>query len=127
MSDLAECTVDIISKAESIGKFKSIPDKEIFKVEYWPLEQAKLKNLKRKDFTGNITVISGGCGAIGLSTALEFHKEGSEVVLLENNSKNIEIVPDEIKKFAKIIKCDVTNSIEVKKAFLNICEDLWRC
>ena len=122
VSDLAECTVDVISKAESIGKFTSIPDKEIFKVEYWPLEQAKLKNLKRKDFTGHITVISGGCGAIGLSTALEFHKEGSEVVLLENNSKNIELVSDEIKKFAKIIKCDVTNPIDVKNAFLDICK-----
>ena len=121
VSDLAECTADIISKAESIGKFKSISDKEIFKVEYWPLEQAKLKNIKRTNFTGHVTVISGGCGTIGLSTALEFHKEGSEIILLENNSKNIKNVPGEINKFAKIIKCDVTNQLEVKKTFLDIC------
>ena len=38
--DLAEATVDIISKAETLGKFTSISEKEIFKVEYWPLEQA---------------------------------------------------------------------------------------
>ena len=44
--DLAEAQVDIISKAESLGKFSSISEKEIFKVEYWPLEQAKLKTLK---------------------------------------------------------------------------------
>ena len=121
-SDLAECTIDIISKAESFGKFVSIPEKEIFKVEYWPLEQAKLKNLKRSSFTGNVTVISGGCGAIGLAIAKEFHRAGSEIVLLENNLKNINDTPKEIKKFAKIIRCNVTKENDVKKAFRQICK-----
>ena len=88
-ADLAEVTVDVISNAESIGKFTSIPDREIFKVEYWPLEQAKLKTLKRASLTGNVTVISGGCGAIGLAIAKEFLNEVSEIVLLENNMNNI--------------------------------------
>ena len=99
-SDLAECTVDVIAKAESFGKFQSINEKEIFKVEYWPLEQAKLKGAKRQILTGNIVVISGGCGAIGLATANEFSKEGAEIVLLENNIININNTPSEIKKNA---------------------------
>ena len=119
-SDLAEVTVDVISNAESIGKFASIPDKEIFKVEYWPLEQAKLKTLKRASLTGNITVISGGCGAIGLAIAKEFSNEGSEIVLLENNPVNIKNTPNEISKSATIIKCDVTNRKDVKNAFSKI-------
>jgi len=118
--DLAEATVDIISKAESLGKFTSISDKEIFKVEYWPLEQAKLKTLKRAVLTGNITVISGGCGAIGLSIAREFLKHGSQVVLLENNTNNIKKTPEDIAKFVSILKCDVTNKNEVKKAISNV-------
>ena len=120
VSDLGECAVDIISQAESVGKFKSISDKEIFKMEYWALEQSKLKDIKRADLTGHVTVISGGCGSIGLSIAQEFHKEGSEIILLENNSFKINNTPQEIKKFAKIIKCDVTNQKEVKKSFLDI-------
>jgi len=119
-SDLAEVTVDVISSAESLGRFKSIPAKEIFKVEYWPLEQAKLKTLKRASLTGNITVVSGGCGAIGLAIAKEFLLEGSEVILLENNFSNIDNAPDEIKKTATIINCDVTNQINVRKAFNQI-------
>ena len=119
-SDLAEVTVDVISNAESIGKFTSIPDKEIFKVEYWPLEQAKLKTLKRASLTGNITVISGGCGAIGLAIAKEFSNEGSEIVLLENNPVNIKNTPNEISKSATIIKCNVTNRKDVKNAFSKI-------
>ena len=119
-ADLAEVTVDVISNAESIGKFTSIPDREIFKVEYWPLEQAKLKTLKRASLTGNVTVISGGCGAIGLAIAKEFLNEGSEIVLLENNMNNIKNTPINISKAATIIKCDVTNRIDVKNAFAKI-------
>ena len=118
--DLAEATVEIISKAESLGKFTSIPDKEIFKVEYWPLEQAKLKNATRAILTGNVTVISGGCGAIGLSIAREFLKHGSEVVLLENNINNINKTPQDIAKLASIIKCDVTNKSDVKNAIAKV-------
>ena len=118
--DLAEATVDIISKAESLGKFTSISEKEIFKVEYWPLEQAKLKTLKRAQLTGNVTVISGGCGVIGLSIAREFLNHGSEVALLENNLTNIKNTPSDISKVATIIKCDVTNNNDVKKAISEV-------
>ena len=120
-SDLAEITVDVISKAESFGKFQSINEKEIFKVEYWSLEQAKLKGAIRQSFTGNIVVISGGCGAIGLATAREFLNEGAEVILLENNLLNIKNTPKEIAKKVKIIKCDVRDILDVKKAFEQIC------
>ena len=120
-SDLAECTVDVISKAESFGKFQSINEKEVFKVEYWPLEQDKLKGTIRQPFTGNIVVISGGCGAIGLATAREFLNEGAEVILLENNLLNIKNTPQEIAKNAKIIRCDVTNILDVQKSFEQIC------
>jgi len=118
--DLSEATVDIISKAESLGKFKSISDKEIFKVEYWSLEQAKLKTLKRAKLTGNVTVISGGCGAIGLATAKEFINQGSEVVLLENNIVNIKNTPTNILKAVSIVQCDVTNPVDIKKSISKI-------
>ncbi len=115
-SDLAECTIDVISQAESLGKYKSISEKEIFKMEYWSLEQAKLKTQKRKYFNGNVVLISGGCGEIGLSTAKAFHNEGAEVILLEKEQEHINKTPQDIKEFATIIKCDVTKSNSVDKA-----------
>ena len=118
--DLAEAQVDIISKAESLGKFTSISEKEIFKVEYWPLEQAKLKTLQRAKLTSNVVVISGGCGAIGLAIAKEFIINGAEVVLLENNATNIKNTPSFIEKSSTIIKCDVTNSKDVNKAISKV-------
>ena len=119
-SDLAECTLDVISQAESFGKFKSISEKEIFKMEYWSLEQAKLKNLKRKYFSGNVVLISGGCGDIGLSTAKSFYDEGAEVILLEKEQHHINNTPSSIKKFAKIIKCDVANSKSLNKTIIEV-------
>ena len=118
--DLAEAQVDIISKAESLGRFSSISEKEIFKVEYWPLEQAKLKTLKRAKLTSNVVVISGGCGAIGLAIAKEFLMNGAEVVLLEKNSMNIKNTPTDIANNCTIIKCDVTKSNDINKAILKI-------
>ena len=123
VSDIGECTAEVISKAESFGKFKSIPKKEIFKIEYWPLEQSKLNAVKRGKLTGNITVISGGCGTIGLAIARKFFQNGSEIVLLENDSKKINSTPDDVKSFAQIIKCDVTSRRSVKKAFNIICKN----
>mgnify|MGYP001295326741 CR=1 FL=1 len=119
-SDLAECTIDVISQAESFGKFKSISEKEIFKMEYWSLEQAKLKNLKRKHFSGNVVLISGGCGEIGLSTAESFLKEGAEVILLEKEQRRINDTPTKIKKFVSILKCDVTNTYSLDKAIKEV-------
>ena len=75
---------------------------EIFKMEYWSLEQAKLKNLKRKYFSGNVVLISGGCGDIGLSTAKSFYDEGAEVILLDKEQHHINKTPSSIKKFAKM-------------------------
>ena len=65
-------------------------------------------------------MISGGCGAIGLSIAREFLKNGSEVVLLENNINNINKTPQDIAKLASIIKCDVTNKSDVKNAIATV-------
>ena len=83
-------------KPESFGKFQSISEK-VFKMEYWSLEQAKLKNLKRKYFSGNVVLISGGCGDIGLSTAKSFYDEGAEVILLEKEQHHINNTPIQYK------------------------------
>ena len=70
---------------EFVSKFKSINQKEIFKMEYWPLERAKLNSKKRKKFEGNIAIITGGGGKIGLAIAKKFLNENIEVVLLDKN------------------------------------------
>ena len=88
--DVGINSLSVIIDAFKYNIFKSIPEKEIFCMEYWPLELAKLKK-SNLPLQGNITVITGGLGTIGYKTALKFLNEGSEIVLLDNikNDKKI--------------------------------------
>ena len=63
-------------------------EKEIFKMEYWPLELAKIKPSTQK-LKGHVTVISGGLGAIGYATAQKFLKDSINVDVESNPVINI--------------------------------------
>ena len=118
--DIFLSVIKSIGWAKRIGNFKSIPKKEIFKMEYWPLERAKISNKKESNLSGNVVVITGGCGTIGIATAEEFINEGAEVVLLDNDKNNIASIPKNIKSKSIIINCDLTNNLMVKKALKKI-------
>ena len=103
-----------------IGIFKSIKNKEIFKMEYWPLERAKLSSRKRKAAEGQVVVITGGAGTIGMATANKFLIEGAEVVILDkkintNNFKNSNLYSKCLS-----IECDLTNQKSVDSALKKI-------
>ncbi len=103
-----------------IGKFKSINQKEIFKMEYWPLERAKLSSKKRKIAEGQVVVITGGAGTIGAATANKFLTQGAEVIILD---KKINMQDEQnMKIFAKsfCLECDLTKQISIDKALKKI-------
>ena len=113
--DVGTNSLSVMIDAFNYNKFKSISEKEIFCMEYWPLELAKLKNTNLS-LQGNVTVITGGLGTIGYKTALKFLNEGSEVILLDNikNNKNI--------KGMSYFECDVTIESEINKVLNKISE-----
>ena len=102
--DVGINSLSVILGAAKYGHFKSIPEKEIFKMEYWPLELAKIKPSSQK-LKGHVTAITGGLGAIGYATAKKFIKEGSEVVI-------IDVIDEKDNKLdlkgMSYIKCDIT-------------------
>ena len=71
-ADIAENTVATITDAEAIGRFEALPEADLFDMEYWSLEQAKLGAAKEKPLAGQIAVVTGGAGAIGAATAKLF-------------------------------------------------------
>ena len=77
--------IESIQDANNIGSFKSISEKEIFKMEYWPLERAKLNNQLRNILSGNIVVVTGGAGTIGSAIAKKFLSAEANVVILDND------------------------------------------
>ena len=83
--DIAEQTVEVISLGESIGGFYPIGEDDVFDMEYWSLEQAKLAKATAKPFAGQIVAVTGGAGAIGLATAKEFLAQGAAVALIDRD------------------------------------------
>ena len=118
--DLTETNARVISSVEETSKYKFIPEKDLFDVEYWSLEQAKIKKTK-KILEGNVVVITGSTGTIGFETYKLFKNYGAEVVLIDFNREKLENLKSKIKDTC--IYCDVTNKKSVKNAFNQICKN----
>ena len=82
-ADLAEAAIETITDAEAIGRFESISEADMFDVEYWSLEQAKLGKASEKPLAGQIAAITGAGGAHRRRHRAGFAAAGAEVALLD--------------------------------------------
>ena len=115
--DLTETNARVITTVEETSKYKFLPKKDLFDVEYWSLEQAKI-NKAKKELQGNVVVLTGSMGAIGQATYKLFKKYGAEVVLLDIDKKKIKETQSKIADLC--IYCDVTKKESVHNAFKKI-------
>ena len=120
-ADLAQAAIETITDAEAIGRFQPISEADMFDMEYWSLEQAKLAGAKDLPLTGQIAAVTGAGGTIGAATARAFAAAGAEVALLDldesvarRNAKGI--------RGALALACDVTDKTSVQRAFDTIAE-----
>src|SRR5207302_4233248 len=95
-ADLAECMIETVTGAEAIGRFESIPEPDLFHIEYWSLEQAKLGKGEEKPLAGQIAVITGGAGTIGAATARLFSRAWAETALLDRDPELAQVVAKSI-------------------------------
>jgi rhamnose utilization protein RhaD (predicted bifunctional aldolase and dehydrogenase)/NAD(P)-dependent dehydrogenase (short-subunit alcohol dehydrogenase family) len=116
-ADIAEAAVETISDAEAIGRFKSISEADMFDMEYWPPEQAKLAAMNSKPLAGQTAAVTGAGGAIGAATAQAFAQAGAEVALLDVNLDAAVERARTIGGAAVPVRCDVTDAASVCAAF----------
>ena len=91
--ELYEHTVDVILRAEAIGGWRALEDRHTFDIEYWDLEQAKLKKAGSPPaFAGEVALVTGAASGIGKACVDAFLKRGAAVVGLDLNSKVEELV-----------------------------------
>jgi rhamnose utilization protein RhaD (predicted bifunctional aldolase and dehydrogenase)/NAD(P)-dependent dehydrogenase (short-subunit alcohol dehydrogenase family) len=121
-ADLAEAAVETITDAEAIGRFESISEADMFDVEYWSLEQAKLGTAKEAPLAGQIAAITGAAGAIGAATARAFAAAGAEVALLDMDEDAARGAAKAIGGAALAVRCDVIDPASVAAAFARIAE-----
>ncbi|XAT60678.1 bifunctional aldolase/short-chain dehydrogenase [Rhodobacteraceae bacterium Araon29] len=113
-ADIAEATISVITKAEGIGTFAALSEKELFDIEYWSLEQAKLASVKEQKLDRHIVFITGAASGLGFETAKLFKENGAEVVLFDVDQNAVQAAASEIGGIP--IHCDVTDPTAVVKA-----------
>jgi len=116
-ADIAENAVAVITDAEAMGEFRSISEFDMFEVEYWSLEQAKLGKSNEKPLSRQVAVITGGGSGIGAATAIAMAKQGAEVAVLDRDLDAAQAVARKIGGKAIGIACDVTDPAAVRAAF----------
>jgi rhamnulose-1-phosphate aldolase/alcohol dehydrogenase len=116
-SDIAENTVEVISDAEAIGEYKPISEYDMFEVEYWSLEQAKLGKSAEKALARQVAVITGGGSGIGAATAKAMAAQGAEVAILDRDLDAAKAAAKKIGGKALAVQCDVTDPMSVRAAF----------
>ena len=73
--------IEVMRASESISEYQGLPRQEAFDIEYWLLEEAKLKRMPpEKEFARNIVLVIGAGSGIGKATAHRVAREGAHVV-----------------------------------------------
>ena len=120
-ADIAEATILAISDAEAIGRYACLGEEDLFDIEYWSLEQAKLGRGVEAPLARHVVAITGGGSGIGAATAVAFAAQGAEIAILDTNVASARNVAAAIGGGALALDCDVTKQASVKKAVAQVC------
>ena len=105
--DIYQHTIDIIERAERLERYQALSAQDIFEVEYWELEQAKLrKGGAPPVFMGEVALVTGAASGIGKAACQSLLKRGAAVVGLDLNKEVQEVFRSEA--FLGMT-CDVTD------------------
>ena len=112
IADLYEHTMQCILKAENLGGWQALPASDIFDLEYWDLEQAKLqKSGNAPEFQGEVVLITGAASGIGKACVESFLARGCAVVGIDLDI-SIESTSSSVNYLGLV--CDVTDENALK-------------
>ena len=122
-ADIAVHTVRAKIWATSVGRYEGLPEADLFDMEYWSLEQAKLGRAVAAPLEGQVALVTGGAGAIGEGVARELLRAGANVVLLDKDEARLDTVRERLGgDRCEVVYGDVTDEGDVRDAFLRAAE-----
>ncbi|HEY2865799.1 MAG TPA: bifunctional rhamnulose-1-phosphate aldolase/short-chain dehydrogenase, partial [Pyrinomonadaceae bacterium] len=91
------CAIEVMRGAEAIDQYEAMDQQEAFDIEYWPLEEAKLKRMPpEQELARQIHVVIGAGAGIGREAALRLAKEGAHIVCVDVNEQAAKQTADQI-------------------------------
>jgi len=137
-AEFYNCAVEVMRGAEAIDKYEAMDQQEAFDIEYWSLEEAKLRRLPpEKELDRQILVVIGAGAGIGKATAHRLVKEGAHIVCIDlDEAAAKETAQEIIAKYGEGIGvagsgisncgpaiglgCDITNRENVARMFQDV-------
>jgi rhamnulose-1-phosphate aldolase/alcohol dehydrogenase len=134
-AEFYNCAIEVMRGAEAIDQYEAMDEQEAFDIEYWLLEEAKLRRLPpEKELDRQIIVVIGAGSGIGKSAALRLVKEGAHIVCVDLDESAAKATANEIiAKYGEGIGvagsgvsncgpatglgCDITNRESVSRMF----------
>ena len=83
-AEFYNCAIEVMRGAEAIDRYEAMDQQEAFDIEYWPLEEAKLRRMPpEKELDRQVVVVIGAGRGIGKATAHRLVQEGAHVVCVD--------------------------------------------
>ncbi|HEX7317325.1 MAG TPA: bifunctional rhamnulose-1-phosphate aldolase/short-chain dehydrogenase [Pyrinomonadaceae bacterium] len=96
-AEFYNCAIEVMRGAEAIDEYEAMDQQEAFDIEYWLLEEAKLRRMPpEKELDRQVIVVIGAGAGIGRETAHRLVKEGAHIVCVDLNEESAKETAQEI-------------------------------
>ena len=117
-------TMDVIEGAASMGAYAALPARDLFDIEYWPLELYKLKLAPPdRELAGRVALVTGAASGIGRATSRRLAAAGAHVFVTDIDMAGADSVATQIRgdgDAAEPMKLDVTDTTAVEPALRSV-------